>query len=452
VPKESFFDDEDYQDSLVTLLCRDQKALNDCGLLLSPDDFKPLPGSHNGQVRWVIAELALEHYRRYHEPVGRLLRAEVLTHAQNVGFGERQIKDLRKYCDTVINANGITPCPEAITEKIITFKREKQKAAALTELSELQASGDLSDEKWYEISQRVLGSGVNTLQTTDYLGTMAQRVERRRLNSRRVRKPWTLIDPLDSIIEGIGPKELGLILAPYKRGKSLMLQWLAVAYVLQHLNVLYITLENPQSSVEDRLDSITTAIPIKALNEYPGTVSQRFKRFRGMVKRKLKIYDGTQGGVSVPMMEQILTAERNQGFLADALIVDYDDEIAATRKQKDRRFEFSDIYRDLRQLMARMNLIGWTAAQTQRDTENLKILSGDRAAEDISKIRKVTLAIGLGKGDWLDGESIYLWVAAANNDKQHVGCHIVPDRKRMLIYDREATALATKRYTKDAEE
>jgi archaellum biogenesis ATPase FlaH len=438
---ETFFTDEDFQDSLVTLLCRDMKALNDCGALLKPDDFKPLQGMRHGRPRWIIAELALEHFRKYHEPVGRLLRANVLEYAVSLSLGERQITELKEYCDRI--RAGTPFSPESITEKVIHYKHEHLKALAVQELVELQSSGQLTDEKWYEISQRTLAPKMG-LTTTDYLETLKDRNARRKYAQNRIRRPWTYIDPLDNLIQGLGPKELGLILAPYKRGKSLMLQWLAIAYVLQRLNVLYVTLENPQSSVEDRMDSIVTHIPIKVLSEYPGLATQRFTRFKNMVHRQLKIYDGTMGGVTVPLLEQILLSERDKGFLVDALIVDYDDEIKAVVKQKDRRFEFADIYRDLRQMTARHNLITWTAAQTQRDTEHLKILSGDRAAEDISKIRKVSLAIGMGRGDWENGESIYLWVAAANNDQQHVGCTIMPDRAKMIVYDREATTRLAK--------
>ena len=438
------FEDEDFQDALVVLLCGDVKSLRECSPLLHPDDFKPIIGMKNGRARWIAAELALEHFRKHHEPIGRLLSASALEYAGNLGLSTQRTEELAAYCKYIRAAKP--SAPDAVVEKVLNFKEERLKAAAIRELGDLQSSGQLTNEKWHEVTHQVLAARVGTSETVDYLNTLSDRIDRRRFQKNRIRRPWTFIDPLDSHIQGLAPKELGLIFAPYKRGKSLMLQWLTVAYILQHLNVLYITLENPLSSVEDRLDSIITHIPIKVLDEYPRLIAQRFRRFRSMVKLQLKIHDGTLGGVSVPRMEQIILAERDKGFIVDALIVDYDDEIAPVTKQKERRFEFADIYRDLRQLTARYNLISWTAAQTQRDTEHLKILSGDRAAEDISKLRKVSLAIGMGRGDWEDGESIYLWVAAANNDTQHVGCHIMPDRKRMLVYDRDATMAALKKY------
>jgi hypothetical protein len=94
-------------------------------------------------------------------------------------------------------------------------------------------------------------------------------------------------------------------------------------------------------------------------------------------------------------------------------------------------------------MVAKYNMLGWTAAQTQRGTEGMKILGGDRVSEDISKIQKVACAISLGKGDWGE-DSIYMHVAAHKFDKQHWGCNIVTDKERMQFYSDTKTAKARK--------
>jgi len=220
-----------------------------------------------------------------------------------------------------------------------------------------------------------------------------------------------MIDPLDELIRGIGRGHLGVWLAYLKRGKSIALNHTALAYILQGLNVLYFTLEDPIDEVENRFDGAITSLPMKALVNKPKKVRLRFDRFIRLVRSHLKIVDGTEGGMSVTRIEEIWERERNRGFTADAVLIDYDDEIKPPRKQEERRFEFADIYRSLRRFAAHKQVIVWTAAQTGRQTENMKIITAAATAEDISKIRKATLAIGIGKGDW--GEhSRYLYVAA----------------------------------------
>jgi hypothetical protein len=264
---------------------------------------------------------------------------------------------------------------------------------------------------------------------------------RRLANLRKNRVPMTLIDPLDVIVSTVGPRQLGLALAPYKRGKSLFLEWLAAAFSRQRLNVLLFTLEDPLDTVEDRLDSIISGVPIKKLIESPRTLKRKFERYRQMVRSGIEIYDGTQQEMTVPRLESVIENSRNRGFFADVILVDYDDKLSPTRSYREKRFEIDEVYKSYLELLARRNLIGWMAAQSKRGTRDRKILSGDEVAEDIGKMRKVTCGISLGKGDWTD-DSIYLWVAAHRNDVMEKGCEIVPDRKRAMIYDEDATRKA----------
>lgn len=445
----SFFEDEEFQDRLVALLVLDAKTLHECGALLTPEDFKPLKGMKRGRARWITAERALEHYKKYHEPLDRLLRAEVLEYASQIGLGSDQVNQLRDYVRWLQTVK--VTAPNSIVEKVVRYKQQRLKAGALQEMVELQSAGMLTDEKWQELSRKALAAVNSMVQTTDYIGDLDNREQRRRTDGTRLRVPWTYIDPLDSLVRTVGPRELGLVLAPWKRGKSLMLLWLAVAYVIQRLNVLYVTLEDTQAEVEDRLDANITAIPIHSLREYPQAIRRRFNRWRTMVSTQLKIYDGTEGGVSIQRLEQVIQAEREKGFIPHAVFVDYDKEIEPAKHYQDRRFESDSTYRALRQLNARYNTIGWTASQTQRDTRHLKILSGDKVGEDIGKIQKVTCAIGMGRGDWTQ-DSIYLWVAAHKCDRMEVGCEIVPDLQRMIIYDRDATYRAYKQNCPQEEE
>jgi len=432
-----FWDDDDFMDSLVTLLCTDSSTLRKCGHLFAPDDFKPLRGMRWGRPRWNVASAAIEYWRRFHEPVGRMLRSEVLSYVgKTLGQGERQLQETRDYLGHLRSIKVVGP--DAVIEKAAGYKRERLKAMAVQEMGRLQAMGELTDQKWREITEQTLVTMDSSLDTVSYYDDLESRLARRRSKSTRQRTPMFFIDPLDILVRGIGPGQLGMILAPYNRGKGLMLLWLSVAYTLQQLNVLLVTLEDTRPEVEDRLDAIIAKMPIDKLANYPKTLTNRFGRFRRLVRSKLHIYDGTEGGISVSTIEQIYLKERERGFTADAIVVDYDDEIQPAVKNKERRMDFSEIYRDLRQLAGRRQLLVWTAAQTQRGTEAMKVLSGDKAAEDISKLRKVTMCLSLGQGDWTS-DSIYLWVAKHRFDTKHVGCHVLPDLKRTLIYDREKT-------------
>ena len=437
------WDDPAFLDRLVVLLVNDQKTLTSCGHILASQDFQPVRGTGSGRARWIVAERALEFFQHHHEPIGKLLLADVLDHATDtLGWGAGQIGDLRNYVGHLTKVKA--QAPEALVEKVIQFKSNVFKNGALNEMNQLMADGKLSDEKWMEFTKKVLSArNCNNYQTVHYLEGVDQRIARRITGLHRQRIPFTLIDPLDALVSTIGPGQLAMVLAPYKRGKSMFLEWLTVAFARQRLNVLHLTLEDPLDTVEDRLDSIVSAIPTKSLIERPKTLARRFQRFRAMVNSSIEVYDGTKREMTVPDIEHVIEESRNNGFLPNVLITDYDEKILATQRYREKRHEIDEVYRTYQGLCARYHLIGWVAAQTQRETRHLKVLSGDKVAEDIGKMRKVTCGISLGKGEWTDN-SIYLWIAAHKNDHMEVGCEIVPDLRRAMIYDDEATRHAAK--------
>lgn len=437
-----WYQDSFLLDKLVALLVQDHKTLKTCSGLLEVDDFKPIRGMKNGRARWLVAERALEHFEKHQEPLGNLMRADVLEYAATLNMGATQVNELREYIKVISTIK--LSAPDAITEKVVRFKTQRLQADAIDELSELQASGQLTIDKWDEISERIHIGRNQTLDTINYHETMPIRQERRAAQALRPPIPVSMIWPLDALGSNLmaGPKQLGMVLAPWKRGKSSFLLWLASAFVLQKLNVLYVNLEDSREIVEDRLDSIITSVPLKMLTDKPNTTRRRFARYKNMVRAQIEIFDGVGEEVSVDTLGRVLEMKRRDGFLPHVIITDYDEKISPSRVFREKRDASDDVYMAYQRLLGRERLIGWLAAQTQRDTRHMKILSGDRVAEDIGKIRKTHLCISMGKGDWTD-ESIYLWIAAHKTAKMEIGCEIVPDLERSLIYDHEATQRAT---------
>ena len=138
---ESFFQNEPFQDRLAALLCRDIRSLKECAPLLSAQDFRPVKGMRQGRQRWIVVERALRHFSKHHEPIGTLLLADILEHAESINLGARTVEELKQYC-TAIQDMELTS-PDAVTSKVVRFKRDKLRATALQEMVEAQAAGML---------------------------------------------------------------------------------------------------------------------------------------------------------------------------------------------------------------------------------------------------------------------------------------------------------------------
>lgn len=435
----SFFHDPSFQEKLVALVVRDRNFLRECNGLLNEDDFKPIRRDGPTEL-WTAASVALDFYRRHREPVGSLLRPELIHFADKNMLGEKAKARLLDLAARLRDAqNGFAA--SAIVEKVISYKKDLLKARAVHELMDLSEAGELTDDKWLEVCMRgVEQFGQKQVKPVEFLDEIEDRIERREVAAAEGhrRNPFFLIDPLDELIGGIGRGHLGLWVAHLNVGKSFALEHTALAYLLQGMQVLYITLEDMLPDVEDRFDASIAELPIRRLGELPNKLRNRFQLFKNVLRSRLRVYDGTENQISVAGVEDLWQQEYNRGFLADAIFIDYDDEIRAPRKQQERRFEFADIYRELRRLAARRDVVVWTAAQTNRAARLKKIVTEGDLAEDVSKARKATLAIGIGRGEW-GPDSRYLWVMRHKLDQKHVGCHVIGDFERGLFYKREPT-------------
>lgn len=437
-------------------LVADRQLLKSVARWLKPEDFAPKNGTGGeGWARWVVANLALNYWNQYRHPLGDLLIAEAKRYVETSAISEKQKLWLADFCkrlkETTLEAG------EVIAERVVEYKRERARFEAFEEIVALQQSGELTDDKMLTLCRGV----VDTFKTES--DPWVEVFSPGEVEARILRRQWLqggdnpplLIDPLDIRTQMIGRGQVGLWVAPYKRGKSLALAHTSVAYAIQGLNALHVTCEDPKEVVEDRLDAMVSQLPIQELFHHGPDVAARLKQFKRMLMGRLWIRDATEGQCSLSWLEGQLEEARDKGFPADALIVDYDDEIRPPKSYGQtlaRRFEFADIYRMLRQLASRWGVFLWTAAQTQRDTEGLRIISGDRTAEDISKIRKATVAISIGNGTDRAENAHYLWVCASKVGKKFVGTYICHREDQGIFYHREDTRKLLAQIKKEKEQ
>lgn len=449
-----YLNDPHFADTLLALLVSDREFCRDLWDSLKPEALfeSSDPKDNTGRYRLMVAKKAKDFWRRYRQPIGKMLKVELVDMMNELaregsrnsaaGFSPAARQNLLDYADDLLaHKNGNGSPPAAVMKKVLDWMSYTVLKDTLAKLNNLNLDGILSMDDFLKLARDAadscrIGDGRPTSIFSEL--EFENRIARRDLQVSRVRFPALLIDPIDRMIRIIARKHLGLILAPYKRGKTMFFVWLALAYIMQGYNVLHFTLEDPKEDIEDRFDAAITSLPMSRLSENPDRVRARFHRFKKYARTKLKVQEGTDGDMSVGKMESIFERERNRGFTADVVLVDYDDEIQPREHKKERRMEFADIYRDYRAFLSRHELIGWTASQTTRKSEDMKIIGGKETAEDISKMRKSSFVISIGKGDWGD-DSVFLWVPAHRYDRMHVGANIITDKERSLFYDRDKT-------------
>jgi replicative DNA helicase len=390
----------------------------------------------------IIAETAVAFYEKYQEPVGALIRSEAddLAHQKKVGSeGRKKLKDL---LDLILGAKMELVPVKALEDRLKTLKVTSFYESAVEEIITAQEKGELSAHVLADLVDKANKElSLVDMTSSDYFNELEQRIDLREHHN-GTKYPLLGIGPLDEKIKGVPRKGVGMFMAPFKGGKGLALLHVATAYALQGYSSLIITLEDPKDLVESRLDSTMTGIPLNYLTRLPNKLRRRFEEAKEKMRGKIRVIDGTDGGWTITRVEQAWEQHKQHGFTADCIVIDYDDEIECERNFKGehaRRFEFAEIYRRMRRMAAKLDIIVWTAAQGTRASEGVKVLTGKYLAEDISKIRKVWLGIGIGTNK--DDEKVkHLYVLGHKDDRSHFGVDVVSDFQSAIFFDAEATA------------
>jgi hypothetical protein len=389
----------------------------------------------------IVARVATKFWEKYEEPVGALLRSEAETLADAQGLGAEPKKKLKALLDLLQGTKLEQVSVKALSDRVKQLKTQAFYDGAVDDIISLQEKGELTSEALAGIVEKAHRELIRgQLTSREYFAEIEKRIERRRLDVGN-KFPRLLIDGLDSRIRVIGRGMTGMVLAPYAGGKGIALIHIAVAYALQGLNVLHISLEDPKTEVEDRLDACLSGLPMDRLGELPNKLRKRLLKVQEEMRGRIKLVDGVEGGWTMSAVERLWEQEAADGFQADAIIVDYDDEIECELKFKGdnaRRYEFAEIYRRLRKLAAKTDTIVWTAAQGTRGSEGKKVITGKEIAEDISKARKVFFAVSIGD-DGKRENMKHLYVLRHRLDKSRFGIDICTNFDSAIFYDREAT-------------
>lgn len=101
--------------------------------------------------------------------------------------------------------------------------------------------------------------------------------------------------------------------------------------------------------------------------------------------------------------------------------------------------QFNILYLEAKRIATENRLTFWIAAQTQRNTDQQKILTMNHAAQDMGKIRKADAVIGVGNGEDYDENAVYIHIVENRHGRAKIGQYCITDRARSMIYDFDAT-------------
>src|SRR3954468_2575661 len=143
------FHDSEFQERMLAFACKDVNFLKRTTGVLSVDDFKPRHGEGSWEA-YAIAEKAFEYWNEFREPIGGMLRHEMLDHIENnkKKLGNKSRDKILELVNSIRNSNGLVAV-EAIEKRIIEYKQRQNISSAIKEFIQLKEAGELSPKRFY---------------------------------------------------------------------------------------------------------------------------------------------------------------------------------------------------------------------------------------------------------------------------------------------------------------
>lgn len=391
---------EAFQLKILSLMCRDKSVFYTYSEVLKPKYFRK-------DIHIDLARIIFEHYEEEQRraklkstdiqcPTIEVLWEEVrkLTSGSVVKSKLKQ-----QYQDTILDLmESDLSDAEYIKDSLVKFgKRAALEHAILESVDEIEKGVEDFSGIEERISKAIrVGEDVSDV-GVDYFAEASKRIEMYAKGIEGVQKIPTGMVGLDTILKGgLGRTELGVVIAPPNRGKSIMLTNIGVGAIMEGYNVIHYTLEMPESQVAKRYDSRMIQKDFSYMKENNDRVLTSLMNIQKFHKGKLIIKKYATNACNVNTLRSHITKlQMESGFTPDLIIVDYGDLVSPRRTYADKRFELESIYLDLRDLGQEFDCAVWTASQANRGALDKKVITMADLAEAFNKANIADFMVAL---------------------------------------------------------
>tara|TARA_B100000927_G_scaffold276427_1_gene257195 strand:- start:844 stop:2274 length:1431 start_codon:yes stop_codon:yes gene_type:complete len=274
-----------------------------------------------------------------------------------------------------------------------TFSRHKSLERAILQSADLLEKGEYGpvEQKIKEAVQIGLQKDLGI----DYFDDPKGRLTGLKDNNGQVSTGWESLDK--KLFGGFNKGELNIFAGGSGAGKSLFLANLGVNWVLNGMNVVYLTLELSEALVAMRLDSMMTDVPSREI----------FRDLDG-VEMKVKLVGKKAGAFQIKYMPSGKTANDIRSFVKeyeiktgkkiDVLLIDYLDLLMPMSKKvspSDLFVKDKFVSEELRNLAMELQCIFVTASQLNRASVEEIEFDHSHIAGGLSKIQTADNVIGI---------------------------------------------------------
>jgi replicative DNA helicase len=366
---------QSYQSKVVASLISDVKFLEQVTEITKPAFFESQAN------QWIIEEVQ-QYFNEFRTvPTMEVFKIKVGV-VEDKALKQTVIEQLKN----VYLQIGAEDLPYVKKEYLTFAKNQKVKDALLKSVDLLKAG---NYDKIIDTMMAASKVGVENDLGLDYIDNFELIMEDVKRDS--VSTGWEVIDEL--MDGGLGPGELGVVMAPSGIGKSWFLSKIACSAVQKGLNVLHYTLELSESYVGQRYTTILTGIQTSEHKERKDEIVRKIKNTPGRVRIK---YYPPQFASSKTLSAHIEKL-RASGFNPNLIIIDYADLLKSGSNRDGLYAELGGIYEELRGLSGEQQIPIWTATQTNRAAIDHEVIGADSVGDSYKKVQTADFIMSVSR-------------------------------------------------------
>ena len=367
---------QSFQTKVISALLTDDRMLDTLGDVIHKKFFE------SEANKWIVEEV-MSYYDEYHKvPSLDVFKAQV-SKIDNPALQKTIVAQLKEVYTQIGNTDF-----EYIKNEFTAFCINQNLKNVIVQSIDLLKSGNY--DKIKELVDKAMKVGVDADLGMDYLSDFEERYDETARDT--VATDWECINELMN--GGLGPGELGVVVAPSGVGKSWLLASLGAAAVKAGKTVAHYTMELSQGYVGLRYDTVFTHIPSTELTEKKEEVLHKLKRLPGKLKIKYYPPKGASSKTIQAHLEKMIAA----GNKPDLVIVDYADLLLSHSNKTDSTYaEQGGVYIDLRGMSGELGIPVWTASQTNRSAIDSEVIEADKIADSYAKVMNADFIMSLSR-------------------------------------------------------
>ena len=367
---------QSFQSKVISSLLVDLKMLDALNEIIHTKFFE------SEANKWIVEEIK-DYYNQYKtQPTLDVFKVQ-LEKLENPSLKKQVVEQLRVAYTQIGNADL-----QYVKDEFSSFCRNQNLKNVIVQSVDLLKNGNYDRIK--ELVDAAMKVGIETDLGHEYIEDYIQRTEE--IDRKTVATDWSCVNEL--MDGGLGPGELGVIVAPSGVGKTWVLCALGAAAVRAGKSVVHYTLELSEKYVGQRYDTVFTQIPSADLKDSKDEVLEKIKRLRG----KLLIKYFPPKGVSSKKIEAHLEKMIAAGNKPDLIIIDYADLLLSHSNKSDSTYgEQGGVYIDLRGMSGEYEIPVWTASQTNRSGIDSEVIEADKVADSYAKVMNADFIMSVSR-------------------------------------------------------